>query len=464
MPGNVRGGPGPTIAIIGAGFSGVATAARLLAEARGPARIVMVNRSGPSARGVAYGTRTEGHVLNVPTSRMSAFPEDDEDFLRFAAGRIDGVTGGSFLPRSLYGAYLDHVLSRAAASAPRAVLETEVGEVVAIETDGAGHRLRFADGRGITADFVVLAVGNYPPTDPAFVDGDFARSEQYVGDPWTSGALDRIGSGERVLLIGTGLTMLDVAIAVGGRAGRMTAVSRRGVVATAHRDPGLPPAGDHLPPALLTGNATAVDYIRAVRRHVKLTTVRGGDWRDVVGALRPITPALWQRLPERERGRFLRHLRPYWDAHRHRAAPATVRALDALRAGRRLDVLAGRVLGIERSADGLAAKIRRRGGGEDPVAFDRLVNCTGPASRLALVHDPLIQSLLATRSIRPDPWELGLETSASLEVLDGDGVPAEWLFYIGPLLRAQHWEATAVPELRVHARTLVRTVARRAGL
>ncbi len=464
MSGNVQGGPGPTIAIVGAGFSGVATAARLLTEGRGPGRIVMVNRSGPSARGVAYGTRTEGHVLNVPAGRMSAFPEDEDDFLRFAAGRMDGVTGSSFLPRSLYGAYLDHVLSKAAGSAARAVLETEVGEVVTIETDRAGHRLRFADGRSITADFVVLAVGNYPPTDPAFASGDFARSHRYIGDPWTPGALDRIGSGERVLLIGTGLTMLDAAIAIGGRAARMTALSRRGVVSTAHRDPGLPPTGDHLPPALLTGSATAVDYCRAVRRHVKLTTARGGDWRDVIGALRPITPALWQRLPERERGRFLRHLRPYWDAHRHRAAPATARVVDALRASGRLAVLAGTVLGIETGAGGHAVRIRRRGGAEDRVAFDRLVNCTGPASHLALVHDPLIQSLLAARNIRPDQWGLGLDTSASLEVLDGDGVPAESLFYVGPLLRAQHWEATAVPELRVHARALARTVARRAGL
>lgn len=464
MSGTLRVDNGPTIAIVGAGFSGVATTARLLSEARGPGRIVMINRSGPTARGVAYGTRSEGHVLNVPAGRMSAFPEDEDDFLRFAAGQMAGVTAGSFLPRSLYGAYLDHVLSRAAGSATGTILETAIGEVATIESDRAGHHLRFVDGRVIAADWVVLAVGNYPPMDPSFVDPDFARSARYIGDPWVSGALDRIDPGERVLLLGTGLTMLDVAIGVGGRAGRMTALSRRGIVSTAHRDPGQAPSGDHLPTDLLTGDPTVVDCLRSIRRQVALDRSRGGDWRDVVGALRQITPALWQRLSDRERGRFLRHLRPFWDAHRHRAAPATARALDELRAGGRLVVVAGTVLRIETAANGLTARIRRRGGGEEGVMFDRLVNCTGPASRVALVRDPLIQSLLAANRIRPDRWGLGLETSASLEILGGDGVPAERLFYVGPLLRAQHWEATAVPELRLHARAVARTVAQRAGL
>ena len=465
MSSTARADLGPTIAIIGAGFSGVVTAARLLAAAAGPVRIVMINRSGPSARGVAYGTRTDAHVLNVPAGRMSAYPEDEDDFLRFAVRRVAGATGGSFLPRSLFGAYLDFVLARAAQSAvPGALVETVVGEVTGIETDGAGCRLRFDDERALLADAVVLAVGNYPPADPGFLPEALRVPPRYLRDPWVPHGLERIGRGERVLLLGTGLTMADVAIAIGGRVGAMTAVSRRGVVSAAHRDPGVPPTGDHLPADLTAGPATALGYLRSVRRQIARETARGGDWRDVIAALRPVTPALWTRLPDRERARFLRHLKPYWEAHRHRAAPAQSRALDELRAGGRLEVVAGTVVRVSSNGRELTVTIRRRRGGEMTAVFDRLVNCTGPASDLSVVDDPLIRSLVDEGRIRPDRHRLGLGTSDEYQVLDRDGRPAERIFYVGPLLRATHWEATAVPELRVHAMAVASAVARCADL
>ncbi|HEU4457029.1 MAG TPA: FAD/NAD(P)-binding protein, partial [Longimicrobium sp.] len=105
-----------TIVIVGGGFSGTLTAVHLLrGEWPEGLHVVLVNRSGPLARGVAYGTRSAAHVLNVPAARMSAFPDDEEHFLRFARGRDATVAAGDFVPRSVYGDYLEWVLREAVA-------------------------------------------------------------------------------------------------------------------------------------------------------------------------------------------------------------------------------------------------------------------------------------------------------------------------------------------------------------
>ncbi len=409
------------------------------------------------ARGVAYGTRTESHVLNVPAGRMSAFPENESDFLRFAQTLLPEATGGSFLPRRLYGEYLEAVLRRAEAeAAPKVRLEAMTGEVVALEPGraGAGAVLVLNDGSRIETDRVVLALGNYAAADLPVDTPEFYGSGRYIRDPWRPGVLAPIDPAAPALLIGTGLTMLDVALdlATPARSAPIHAVSRHGLLPHSHRSPAVPPNHSHCPPGLSGCPATALDYLRVVRRQVRALAREGVDWREVVGALRPVTPALWRALPVRERERFLRHLRPYWEVHRHRSAPELAAALVRLIDERRLRVHAARVLRFKERSGRVAVTLRRRGGGDTVLRVGWVINCTGPASDLRTLPDPLIASLRTQGLIRPDALGLGLETSPRHAVLEADGQPSGVLFHVGPLLRALHWEATAVPELREHAR------------
>ncbi len=231
--------PPPTIAVIGGGFSGSAVAINLLRRAR-PVRVVLVNRYGPIGRGVAYGTRLEAHVLNVPAGGMSVLEDDPTHFLRWARGRDPAIEAGTFVSRRLYGEYLAQSLDEAARGATaEAALERVVGEVreLALPADGTGTRLAFADGSRREADHVVLALGNYSPNDPPAEGADFYRSERYVRDPWVRGSLETIRAGESVLLLGTGLTMLDIALDLAGRnvAIPIRAVSRHGLLPMPHR-------------------------------------------------------------------------------------------------------------------------------------------------------------------------------------------------------------------------------------
>jgi uncharacterized NAD(P)/FAD-binding protein YdhS len=238
----------------------------------------------------------------------------------------------------------------------------------------------------------------------------------------------------------------------------MVAVSRHGLLPQVHRAL-APPAARHRPPDLQIGPARATAYLRAVRGHVRRLAQEGDDWRAVIDSLRPLTPGLWHALCPVERCRFLRHLRPYWEVHRHRAAPVAAAAFRRLMDTGQLRVVAGRIHSFETVDDGVGVIVRPRGSETlERFAADRVINCTGPCGDLRTLRDPLVDFLRSRDMIRPDALGLGLETADDGALLDARGVPSPVVYYVGPLLKAMHWESTAVPELRVHAARLAATL------
>jgi uncharacterized NAD(P)/FAD-binding protein YdhS len=59
--------------------------------------------------------------------------------------------------------------------------------------------------------------------------------------------------------------------------------------------------------------------------------------------VRRIAPELWAGLSMQDRRRFLRHVRPMWDTHRHRLPPAAARELQRMQNAGRLIVRAGSI-------------------------------------------------------------------------------------------------------------------------
>ncbi|HEX5685481.1 MAG TPA: hypothetical protein VFY73_15785 [Ideonella sp.] len=59
-----------------------------------------------------------------------------------------------------------------------------------------------------------------------------------------------------------------------------------------------------------------------------------------------------------------------------------------------------------------------------------------------------------------DEMGLGLCVDDRRRLLDAAGRPQPCLHYVGPMLKAQYWEAVAVPELRVRARSVAEQVVR----
>ncbi len=449
-----------TVVIIGAGFCGAVTAAQLLRKAVEPIEVILLNRSGLMARGLAYGTRTPEHVLNVPAGRMSAFTDDEGGFLRYAQQTDPEVSANSFVSRRIFGDYLDLQVREAARLAPAGSLyRPMVGDVERIEMLAGGARLHLLRQRSLDADRVVLALGNFAPADPRLdpEHQDFFSSPRYVRDPWRPDALWVIRPDEPVLLIGTGLTMLDTLLSLRAHGHRapIHALSRRGLLPQAHRELEIRPVYTSGLAQRLSATPNARDYLRGLRFELALAASEDVDWRDIVGGLRGATPTLWQALSTRERQRFLRHLRTFWETHRHRCAPALGRLLASERAAGSLQTLAGRIVGFDQQADGVTVFWRRRGSQAiERLATGHVVNCTGPESDTRSVREPLIAALRDGGLITPDELGLGLLVDDDYRLIGRNGLGSPVLHYVGPFLRAQHWEATAVPELRRHVAQL----------
>jgi uncharacterized NAD(P)/FAD-binding protein YdhS len=265
-----------------------------------------------------------------------------------------------------------------------------------------------------------------------------------------------------VLIVGSGLTMVDVAFALSREGGQMPLVhtlSRHGLLPlgqTIFRPKAVQGDGD-----FLLSNAASIRRVLAMSRALSLRVEQmGGDWREVVTFIRHLAPELWQRLPEQERRRFLRHVQSYWDVHRHRVPPSMAARIDHMRRSGRLKVHAGRIQELVPEGDELRVMWRRRGEREnESFAVNAVINATGPDYALRRSADPLVRSLRAAGLVSEDPLNLGLRTARHGACLAADGSASPHLFYLGPMLRADHWEATAAPELRVHAEQLARRLA-----
>ena len=405
-----------------------------LAE-RGRASI-LIDRTGQFGPGLAYSTPFEGHLLNVRANRMSAVegrPDDFTDWLRDSAGWRADPEG--FAPRRFYGEYLQHRLNAVRLAHPD-MIQLVTGEVAAVEADG----VRLADASRIQGDAVVLATGNPAPRTAA------GRSPRVIHDPWGPAALDKIAAEDEVIIVGSGLTMVDMALWLdaNGRMGRIRVLSRRGLKPRAHgerHDPPLPPT-----PALLTGPTSR--RLREARRMAS-----EGRWRGVMEGLRPLTAGLWREADAKTRGRWLRHLRAWWDVHRHRVPPEAAEVIDRLEASGRLSVAAGRVGRIEADADGVKIDWRPRDGSQrPPITGHWLIDCTGPAHDPA--KHPLTAPLIAGGRARLEPLGLGLDVADDGCVVGADGSPDARLFVLGPPACAAFWETTAVPDIRARIEAL----------
>jgi uncharacterized NAD(P)/FAD-binding protein YdhS len=425
-----------TIAIVGAGFSGAMLAVQVLIE-----------RSGVFGHGLAYSTTQPAHLLNVRSARMTAFPEDPGHYVRWLQQhRPQFADPEGFSPRMVYGEYVRANLADADAGAPGR-LERVVGEAVDVREDENGVGVVLSDGREIAADRAVLALGNPPPARAAAPGLEQIPAGRYIADPWAPEALASVRAADEVLLVGAGLTMVDVLLSLEGQGwiGRALALSRRGLlprahdVAQNHHAAGARPDGPSL---------------SAMTRDVR-ARVREGHWGEVIDGLRPHNQSVWKDATPAERGRFLRHLRAWWDVHRHRIAPEVGERVANLRATERLALAAGRIVRAEAAPAGVWVEWRPRGR-KDAVRmrFDRVVNCTGPMADLERSSDPLLSTLFAHGRVRADANRLGLETDATLRVLDAEGRAHERLYAVGPTVKGVLWEIVAVPEIRVQVAEL----------
>lgn len=442
------------IAIIGGGFSGAALAIHLARGATSRLRITIFEPRAQVGRGVAYAAEP-WHRLNVRAAAMSIVPGQANDFLDWATARLPGITAGSFAPRVRYGEYVADTFA-ASVEDTRADVVTHRARISGVQPMAGGWCITTESGAEFAASIVVLATGNGRPAHPACVPSEARGHPRYVPDPWAADALTPFAPDEPVLVLGTGLTMADVVVSLRerGHCGFILALSRRGLLPATHL---LTTPSTPLPRDLDAESWTVAAHegiaalTRRIRLDVRANALAGVPWHLVVDQVRFAVPTLWAALAPAERARFLRHLRPWWDTHRHRLPPEVAARLvdDARR--QTLAIQSGRVLTCAFGKEVVEVSICRRGAlAPEPHQFGRVINATGTESRPD--RDPVLAPLIAAGQLRADA--LGLPTNPDRHALDGRGEPVHALYVLGPALRSTYWEATAVPELARHAAAL----------
>ena len=424
------------VAIVGGGYSGTMLAAQL---ARRGISSLLIEGGRRAGLGTAFSTEEPAHVLNVRAEGMSAWPEDPGHF-----ARVSGDPRG-FAERRLFGRYLRDILDEAVASGH---VELVPSRVMAAASGPEGWTLKLEDGRTVTAQAVALAIGNQPPESLGIAA---AAESRFINNPWNEEAKAAVreaaASGGDVLLVGTGLTMIDAVLSLGaeGHQGRIVALSRRGQIPKAHADFEAAPVDESEVPS---GDVLAL--WRWLRR-------RSGEvgWRAAVDSLRPHSQALWQSLGVEQQRRFLRHARPWWDVHRHRIAPEVARQVHDLVAEGRMEIVAGRIGAIRAIDDGLEVEIRRRSGSAETRRFAFAINCTGPLGAIERTSDAMLRGLLDDGLVRADPLGLGLDVDQRSRVAG-----SERLWALGPLTKGRYWEIVAVPDIRGQAAAVADDIAR----
>ncbi|WP_045748202.1 FAD/NAD(P)-binding protein [Actinoplanes rectilineatus] len=418
------------VAIIGGGFSGALTARAVLQHT--DREVVLVSPEVRPGRGVAYGTAEPWHLLNSRAAAMSVDADDPQHLVRWMRAQGLPAELTDFVPRARYGDYLaDQFTAASAAAGGR--LRRHIASATAVRKTPDGYEVVDDSGCVVRADHVILAVGSPPPQRlPGISDAAF-RSVEFVADPWAVGALDAVPSDEPVLLLGTGLTAIDVALSLtaGGRRTPIEALSRHGLVPQAH--PVTPP------PAVDLGLRESPRLAPLIRR-VRQAVADGADWTAVMDHLRFQADRLWAALDTDAQERFLRHCFRHWETHRHRMAPPIAARVAELRAEGTLRVRSGRMTAIVPDPDGgLIVHIE----GEEPRRYGAVITCSGPGP-----VTPRVSALIGDDSTLRGPHGLGIDTDDDGRVLDADGRVQPGLWLVGPLRRGRVWEATAVPEIR----------------
>ena len=440
-----------TVAIIGGGFCGTVGAIRLLTSRNGGSslpfgsRIVLIEPMRPG-QGLAYRQGPEFWRLNVPAGKMSAFERRPDDFVEWAQSRDASVSAGDYLPRAWYGEYLADRLALARQRSPRWLrFEHLRARAMSLRVADGGAHIWLSNGAVLEADRVLLALGNAPVASP------LPGAVDAVADAWDLGWMEQLPTYvPRVLLVGTGLTMIDIALAISEERpdARMLAISRHGLLPRAHEDPQGKAAP--FPASKLVSRGPLSERLRQFRAYVESARGRG-DWRAAVQGVREIMPTLWRATTHTTRRRFLRHLRAFWDVHRHRVPNATLARVEDLKRRRRLEVAAGRILETRKLKDSVVVRWLPRGSDKPREELvDKVINVTGPDSNPDRSSCPLVQSLIEQGLCQTDGLGLGWNADLDGRLLGSNGKASGILYYVGPLLRAGYFEATAVPELRTH--------------
>ncbi|QPC89940.1 FAD/NAD(P)-binding protein [Mesorhizobium sp. INR15] len=434
-----------SIIIVGGGASGVVLAAHLLKSPNPDLRVTLIEKRPHFGQGIAYSTLLSAHVLNVSAAGMSAYADDPGNFWRWLLerGLATQEQAPVYAPRSIYARYLGELLDELEAREKQSGrLRLIHEESLSISPTASGVEVALANGTSVVAHLAVLATGH----DEVPVNGQGHTIRM------GSEADTAIDPESQVMVLGTGLSMVDAFLALQqrGHRGGIVAVSRRGLLPSPHRK-GNPIKLDVADIPLGTQLSYFVGWFRDL---IKENQKAGIDWRDVVDGLRPFNQKIWQNWPASAKRRFVEHTKAWWDIHRHRMPPEVhARVTEAVQSGR-IRLVAGRVVDIAPNGAFTVQVQSRHTQRVEAFEVARIYDCSGIVRDISTSSNSVVRSLVDRGLARPDPLRIGLDVSANCEIIASDGAVSKKILVVGPLTRGTFFEIDAIPDIRVQCAKL----------
>lgn len=453
------------IGIIGGGFTGTMTAVQLIRHATTPCEIWLINSGHALNKGVAYAPFSDKLILNVTAGKMSAFPDIPDDFLQFVIRKqiypqVDSsLISEAFLSRSVYGEYIKEVWENAQTLAQNKQITLHIVEdtAVALHKKEQKIHLSFSQSAEVVLDACVIATGNHLPKHPPIENMDFYQSKRYFQNPWKGNTVENLPPDLPVLIIGNGLTMVDIIIGLRSQhfKGEVYAISPDGFNILPHRHSGVKYTA-HLEE--MQQAQSLLERLRIVHKHVKIVRQFGITAEPIIEALRPISQTIWTALSTAEKGVFLNRLRHLYGVARHRIPLHIYDNLQKQRIAQSLHIISGKILNMKENGGEVEVEFwDKKTRSQQVLTVSRVINCTGPETDLRKVNNPLLNQCMQDGIITQDVFSLGIRTHLpSFKVYDNEGNLHENIFTLGVNLRGELWESTAVNELRQQAMQLAK--------
>lgn len=445
------------LAIIGGGASGTILLLHLLEEMKDPFSVVIIHKGHERAKGVAYSTEDPAHLLNVRAGRMSAYANKPDHFIEWLRTQQEypAVLGNdnekdAFIPRYLYGRYLQAALETAMRNKPEYFSVIWKNAYAKSLTEGTIYSITTEENEVINASHISICTGIEAPSSLPGLP-HLPHDQRIHINPWLP-KLPETDSQANVLLIGTGLTMVDHTLSLlnSGFKGTIYALSKHGHLPMAHplKKPSVKPD----PSLRLPGDLSTLYNV--IKKRIKAHPDPQGWEEPVLEDIRPYSQELWFHFSEEEKHRFLRHLQHHWSKLRHRIPYAVHLALEKARREGRLKLLDGKVTAVEAGEIALTATVLSRKGVSQEIVVQRIFNCVGPVLDVSKSANPFITDLSQKGLIRNSASRLGPDATMEGLIIDRHGKVNEQISLLGPLMRGVVWEAVAVPEIRAGARKI----------
>lgn len=444
-----------SIAIIGAGFCGLMTAVNLIKQSTTPIIIYLVENRKEFGKGVAYSTQNDLHLLNVPCIKMSAFSDAPEHFYQWLqkSQEITGINPvhDDFVPRKVYGLYLQSIFNEYKKIALEKGIELiEINhEAINILNFENAYKITFKNTQEIIADKILLATGNFLPRDITINTPEFYQDEAYFKNPWGEYIFNNYNPGKSILIIGSGLTMVDIVLSFyqKNHKGKIYVISPHGYIPQVHKKSTIYPAffnNDNLP-------KTAIEAFKIVKSEIKKAKSENIDWRSVVDSIRPFTQKIWLEFSIFEKQQFMKHLRHKWGVMRHRMPPVVADIFYKMLESQQIEIFAGKIIELVKN-NNITVKFKNRKTNEiQQLNVNKVINCTGPEADINKIENQLIQNLIKSGLIKADIMNLGIDATINGNVINNHNEVERNFYTIGTNLKGLLWESTAVPELRVQA-------------